>query len=38
MFGLKSIGKAVGSIGDGLSKFNETIHGSADAAAKRRNM
>ena len=34
MFGLKSIGKSVGSIADGLSKFNETIHGSADAAAK----
>ena len=34
MFGLKSIGKAVSSISDGLSKFNQTIHGSADAAAK----
>lgn len=34
MFGMKSLGKAVSSIGDGLSKFNQTIHGSADAAAK----
>ena len=34
MFGIKSIGKAISSISDGLSKFNQTIHGSADAAAK----
>lgn len=34
MFGIRSIGKAVSSIGDSLSKFNQTIHGSTDAAAK----
>ena len=34
MFGINSIGKAVSSLGDALSKFNQTIHGSADAAAK----
>ena len=34
MFGTRSIGRIVSSIGDGLSKFNQTIHGSADAAAK----
>lgn len=30
----RSIGKAIRSASDGLSKFNETIHGSADEAAK----
>lgn len=34
MFGIKSVGKTVSSIGDRLSKFNQAIHGSADAAAK----
>ena len=34
MLGINSIGKAISSIGDALSKFNETIHGSADSAAK----
>ncbi len=34
MFGIKSIGKAVSSIGDSLSKFNQTMHGSTDAATK----
>ena len=34
MLGIKSIGKGINSIGDILSKFNTTIHGSADAAAK----
>jgi len=34
MFGINSIGKAISSIGDALFKFNETIHGNADAAAK----
>lgn len=34
MFGIRSIGKAISSLGDSLSKFNQTIHGSADAAAK----
>jgi len=34
MFGIKTIGKAITSLGDGLAKFNQTIHGSADAAAK----
>lgn len=34
MFGIRSTGKAVSSIGDSLSKFNQTIHGSADAAEK----
>lgn len=34
MFGIKTLGKAISSISDALSKFNQTIHGSADAAAK----
>lgn len=34
MLGMKSIGKAVNSVSDILSKFNQTIHGSAEAAAK----
>ena len=34
MFGIKSIGKSISSISDTLSKFNQTIHGSADAAAR----
>lgn len=34
MFGIKSIGKGIASLGDALAKFNQTIHGSADAAAK----
>lgn len=34
MLGIKTIGKAISSLSDALSKFNETIHGSADAAAK----
>ena len=34
MLGIGSIRKAITSLGDGLSKFSQTIHGSADAAAK----
>ena len=34
MFGIRSVGKAISSLGDALSKFNQTIHGSADSAAK----
>ena len=34
MFGINSIRKLVTSLGDSLAKFNQTIHGSADAAAK----
>jgi hypothetical protein len=34
MLGIKSAGKAFSAFSDGLSKFNKTIHGSADAAAK----
>jgi hypothetical protein len=34
MFGIRSVGKAISSLGDALSKFNQTIHGSSDAAAK----
>lgn len=35
MLGIKSLGKAISSFGDALSKFNQTLHGgSADAAAK----
>jgi DNA-binding transcriptional regulator YdaS (Cro superfamily) len=34
MFGINSIRKVVTSLGDSLAKFNQTIHGSADAAAK----
>merc|ERR1712187_593670 len=34
MFGINSPRKVVTSPGDGLAKFNQTIHGGADAAAK----
>lgn len=34
MFGINSIRKVVTSLGDSLAKFNQTIHGGADAAAK----
>ena len=34
MFGINSIRKVVTSLGDSLAKFNQTIHGTADAAAK----
>jgi len=34
MLGISSVRKAVCSMSDALSKFNQTIHGSADAAAK----
>lgn len=34
MFVIKSIGKGIASLGDALAKFNQTIHGSADVAAK----
>jgi len=34
MLGIKTIGKGLSSISDSLSKFNQTLHGSADAAAK----
>lgn len=30
----RSIGKAIRSVSDGLSKFNETIHGSAEEASR----
>jgi len=29
MFGINLIRKAVTSLGDGLAKFNQTVHGSA---------
>ena len=41
MFGinsLKRIGKGIFALSDGLSKFNQTIHGSTDAAAKAANI
>jgi hypothetical protein len=34
MVGVRTIGKVFSSVGDALSKFNQTIHGSDDAAAK----
>lgn len=34
MLGIKSMGKALSSVSDALSRFNQTIQGSADAAAK----
>jgi len=34
MFGINLIRKVVTSLGDSLAKFNQTIHGTADAAAK----
>ena len=34
MFGIQKIKKAINCVTDSLSKFNQTIHGSADAAAK----
>lgn len=34
MFGINSPRKVVTSSGDGLAKFNQTVHGGADAATK----
>ena len=34
MMGIKSARKIFSSLGDGLSKLNQTIHGGADGAAK----
>lgn len=34
MFGIRSIRKAITSLGDELFKFNQIIHGGADATTK----
>jgi hypothetical protein len=34
MFGIKTIGRAVNSVSDSLHKFNQTIHTTAEAAAR----